>query len=189
MVKPYLFFFFLLLTLTSNPFFSSIFFSSPSPPFTLPSFQLQFFMSYPKYPVIAGNDPYIYEFYSAGPRGKIRKGVFYTPLEENLFNLGFGDWNGDLHNINDESRSNNGDRDLILATVAFTVMDFTDKFPKAGLFVAGSTPARTRLYQMGIAYNYLEIKDKFEIMGFIDGDWKVFRTGCNFEAFLITRKY
>ena len=145
-------------------------------------------MKYPKYPVITGNNPYIYEFYSEGSRGRIRKGVFYTQIGENLFNLGFGDWNGDLQNINDENRSNNGDRGQVLATVSYTALDFTNKFPKAQLFVEGSTPARTRLYQMGIAYNLLEINETFEIMGFIDDGWEAFQSGWNYEAFLIKRK-
>lgn len=145
-------------------------------------------MKYPKYPVTASADYRMYLFFSEGPRGKIAKGVIYSQLKGNLFNLGFGDWNKDLQELDDSSRSNNGDRDKVLATVAFTALDFTNNFPDARIFVEGSTLARTRLYQMGIADNLLEINEHFEIKGFFNGNWELFRSGSNYEAFLITKK-
>ena len=58
------------------------------------------------------NDAYtMYEFISEGPRGRIVKAVIYGQIEEDLFNLAFGDWNAELKKMNDSSRSNNGDRD------------------------------------------------------------------------------
>jgi len=145
-------------------------------------------MKYSRYPIVAGNTPFVYEFFSDGPRGRIRKGVFYTRIGINLFNLGFGDWNEERQDLDDSNRSNNGDRDQVLATVAFTALDFTDKFPKAQLFVEGSTPGRTRLYQMGICVNILEISECFEIKGLIGGIWEIFERNRNYEGFLITRK-
>jgi hypothetical protein len=105
-------------------------------------------MKYPKYPIVA-NDPLSYEFYSEGPQGRIKKSVVYSHIEGNLYNLGFGDWNEELKGLDDSSRSNNGDRDKVLATVAYTALDFIGQFPDAQIFAEGSTSARTRLYQMG----------------------------------------
>jgi hypothetical protein len=48
-----------------------------------------------------------------------------------IAHIGFGDWKVELGELDDLSRSNNGDRDKVLATVAFTAMDFTDKYPGA----------------------------------------------------------
>lgn len=109
-------------------------------------------------------------------------------IEDGLFNLAFGDWNEDLNKLDDSIRSNNGDRDKILATVASTAIDFTDRFPEAEIFTEGSTPARTRLYQMGISNNLEEISEDFEIQGYIYQEWSRFRKGVNYEAFLIKRK-
>ena len=106
----------------------------------------------------------------------------------NLFNLGFGDWNEVKQTLDDSNRSNNGDRDQVLATVAFTAVAFFSEFPEAQIFIEGSTSSRTRLYQMGISYNYLEISRDFEVKGFISERWELFRPGRNYEAFLITRK-
>jgi hypothetical protein len=110
-----------------------------------------------KYPVEADSEKHLYEFFSEGPMGRIRKVILYEKIGDNFFNLGFGDWDEELQQADDSSRSNNGDRDKALATVAFTALDFTSQFPSARIVAQGSTAARTRLYQMGIADNLLEI--------------------------------
>ena len=145
-------------------------------------------MKYSKYPIVASNDPYVYTFFSEGPRGTIKKTVIYSQIDENLFNLGFGDWNEEFQGLDDSSRSNNGDRDKILATVAFTALDFTNQFPGARIYAEGSTSARTRLYQMGIADNLLEINENFKVEGRLEELWEPFQRGRNYEAFLIRRK-
>ncbi len=120
-------------------------------------------MNLPKYAVSADDERFIYEFGSEGSRGSIKKTVIYSQIEGNLYNLAFGDWNEALKRLDDSIRSNNGDRDKILATVASTAIDFTDRFPQAEIFTEGSTPARTRLYQMGISENLEEICKDFDI--------------------------
>jgi hypothetical protein len=90
--------------------------------------------------------------------------------------------------LDDSIRSNNGDRDKVLATVAFTALTFMDQYPKAEIFVEGSTAARTRLYQMGINNNLLEISLNFNVKGYREGSWEAFRQGRNYKAFLIQRK-
>jgi hypothetical protein len=144
-------------------------------------------MKQSKYPVFT-DDPHLYLFVSEGARGKITKAVIYSQMRGNLFNLGFGDWNEELREVDDSVRSNNGDRDMVLATVASTALNFFDQFPKAKIFAEGSTPARTRLYQMGIAHNILEINKDFDVLGFTDNDWEPFQRGRNYTAFLITSK-
>lgn len=145
-------------------------------------------MNLPKYPVNADDERFLYEFFSEGPKGRIKKTIIYSQIEDNLFNLAFGDWNEDLNKLDDSTRSNNGDRDKILATVASTAIDFTDRFPQVEIFTEGSTPARTRLYQMGINDNLEEIDKDFEVQGYTEQEWEPFRKGVNYEAFLIKRK-
>jgi hypothetical protein len=145
-------------------------------------------MNFPKYPTIASNDHRMYLFYSNGPRGIVAKGVIYSQIGMNLYNLAFGDWQQEGEKLDDFSRSNNGDRDKVLATVAFTAIDFTDNYPSAQIFAEGSTSARTRLYQMAISNNLLEIKLNFNILGSRNGSWEPFALNGNYEAFLIRRK-
>ena len=145
-------------------------------------------MKHPKYPVAANDEYNMYQFFSDGPKGKIAKRVIYSHIGRNLYNLGFGDWDEERRQLNDFNRTNNGDRDKVLATVAFTALDFTSKVPDVKIFVEGSTSARTRLYQMGIAYNLMEIKVNFEVNGLLFNGWEPFQPGRNYDAFLIYRK-
>ena len=138
------------------------------------------------------NESYLdFEFDSEGPRGKIKKVVRFSPQNSNgitYFNLGFGDLDILSGQINDSSKSNNKDRDKILATVASTVLVFTEHFSDAMVYAQGSTSARTRLYQMGIAANWAEIDALLYVYGFTGGNWQPFQQNINYEAFLVMRK-
>lgn len=129
-----------------------------------------------------------YEFLSAGPKGTIKKVVKYTEIETDIYNLAFGDWDEVDQKVNDSSRSNNADRDIVLATVASTVIDFMIHHPNAILLAKGETTAKTRLYQMGLRKNWLEIENLFEIHGLINGIWYPFESGKNYEAFALRAK-
>lgn len=102
--------------------------------------------------------------------------------------MAFGDWNEELGRIDDKVVTNNGDKQKVLATVAASVIHFMSRHPNACVFAIGSTPARTRLYQMGIRDHLMEITFKFSIKGFSQGGWEPFKPGRNYEAFLIMNK-
>ena len=129
-----------------------------------------------------------YEFLSAGPKGTIKKVVKYTEIEPGIYNLGFGDWDEVGQKVIDSSRSNNADRDKVLATVASTVIDFMLNHPNAILIARGETAAKTRLYQMGIRKNWHEIDELFEIHGLINNKWHPIESGKNYEAFAARAK-
>lgn len=145
-------------------------------------------MNIATYHFVKRPESHYYEFFSEGPNGSIKKVVEYfrlQELEDEVFNLAFGDWNEERHRINDLSISNNADRDKVLATVAATVIDFMEDHPDAIIIAAGSTPARTRLYQMGIAKVFQEISRNFEIQGYINNSWRPFQKEVNYTAFLL----
>lgn len=145
-------------------------------------------MKYSKYPFTVGEAHTKYEFTSEGPKGSIVKTVVYAQIRSGIFNLSFGDWNTAIDKMDDSIKSNNGDRDKVLATVAATALEFTNKYPGALIYTEGSTPARTRLYQMAIANNLEEISENFEIEGYISRIWEPFQKARNYEAFLVKRK-
>lgn len=145
-------------------------------------------MKIPSYPFVRRPESYYYEFFSEGPNGRIKKVVEYFRLKklpDEVFNLAFGDWDKDSHRINDLSISNNIDTEKVLATVAATIIDFITDHPDAIIIATGSTPSRTRLYQMGIAKVLAEISQKFEIQGYIKDSWQPFQKGVNYSAFLL----
>ena len=147
-------------------------------------------MNDPKYLYKTEGKFTIYEFVSEGPKGRIRKMVEYTETAtENVYNLGFGDYDETTKSINDISVTNNGDSLKVLATVASTVYAFIENHPNAYILATGSTNDRTRLYRMGITNNLAEINKDFVVYGLTDeGVWQNFLVGEDYEAFLITKK-
>jgi hypothetical protein len=145
-------------------------------------------MNLEKYPVISTNEHQTYEFLSEGPNGSIKKVIYFQEIADNLFNLAFGDWNENEQSIDDKARSNNNDRDKVMATVASAVIDFISIYPDAMIFAKGSTPARTRLYQIGIFANWHEISQLLNVEGFINGVWYPIEKHRNYHAFLVKVK-
>lgn len=131
-----------------------------------------------------------FEFYSEGPKGVIKKVVEFQPtLQENVYNLAFGDYDKEAKGIDDKTVTNNGDSLKVLATVASTVYAFVERHPKSWIVATGSTEARTRLYRMGITNNLVEIAEDFLIFGYTkDENWVKFELGEDYEAFLVTNK-
>ena len=65
--------------------------------------------------------------------------VQYTDTgTENIYNLGFGDYNDTSGKIDDFSVTNNGDSLKVLATVASTVYAFTENILKPGYLQPGA---------------------------------------------------
>src|SRR5690349_17933859 len=127
-------------------------------------------MNQERYTFIKVPEIYYYEFFSEGPKGKIKKVVRYRLIEDAypIYNLGFGDWDEDTNDINDMTTTNNHDHQKVLLTVADTIINFIQIHPKAYIFIQGSTPSRTRLYQMGISRLWIEIQERFNIIGSVD---------------------
>lgn len=147
-------------------------------------------MNEESYQFIKEPEVFYYEFFSEGPNGKIRKIVQFQQLskEEEIFNLGFGDFDEQNQDIDDLSVSNNQDTQKVLTTVAKTVMDFIQQHPKAIVLAKGSTLSRTRLYQMDILKFWNEIEHLFDVKAFNGREWQPFEKGKNFESFFIVKK-
>lgn len=121
-------------------------------------------MKYEVYKDIKATDDYsIFDFVSIGRKGNILKRIEFTPTEmPGFFNLAFGDIN-ENGEIDDYSISDNGDRNKVLATVAYVVEIYLNKYPDRWVYFRGSTLERTRLYRMAIGLNLEELSLKFEI--------------------------
>ena len=148
-------------------------------------------MDIEKYEYIKNDASLVFQFESVGSNGKVLKIIQFTPHNSNgvtYFNLGFGDWNESAKRLDDLSVTNNNDREKVLATVAATVLEFLGDFPDMMVYAQGSTPSRTRLYQIGIATHYHEISSVLKIYGFINDEWESFRRNRNYEAFLVSIK-
>ncbi len=81
-------------------------------------------MNLDSYPVISSEDLLTHTFISEGPKGQILKRIEFQCCDQNQFNLAFGNWKNANQTLDDIARSNNNDRDKILATVAKAIMLF-----------------------------------------------------------------
>lgn len=132
-----------------------------------------------------------YEFESAGPNGLVKKVIQYRLEHANgttFFHLGFGDWNEEEQGIDDRAVSNNGDAKKILATIAATIVEITDRYPDMMVFARGSTPARTRLYQMAIFSHRDLIDPLLMIYGYFNNKWERAKKNKNYDGFIAVRK-
>jgi hypothetical protein len=140
-----------------------------------------------KYKVDSGEDHLTYTFYSEGPKGKILKIILYQPVYEDLYNLAFGDANGEGFEFDDFIRTNNQDTDKVLATVASTLYDFFDHYNGALVIAQGSTHSRTRLYRRYLTAFLEAINSDFMLYGELEGELERFRTGLDYQSFLIRK--
>lgn len=147
-------------------------------------------MKYPTYNYATGEKLYSFFFESIGEKGIVKKMVQYKEMStEGCFNLGFGDYNEETNEIDDQVRTNNGDGQKVLATVVSTLYDFTNRYPNVYVFATGSSQARTRLYRMGISNNLEELKKDFFVYGLNqDNLFEEFVLGEDYKGFLVTRK-
>lgn len=146
-------------------------------------------MNYEKYDTQVSDNFLQFKFFSEGPKGRIAKRVLYQSFENNthVYNLSFGDINH-KNEIDDLVVTDNGDSDKILATVAQTAAEVLETYPDKWIFITGSTPARTRLYRMGIAKNLDEFQTKFEIFGIINKSVVPFNKEGTYDAYLVRKK-
>jgi hypothetical protein len=132
----------------------------------------------------------VFEFVSTGPNGAVRKLIhFQLTHTPGVYNLAFGDKNPVTGAIDDLAITNNGDTDKVLGTVVAALYTFMDKNPEAFVYATGSTPARTRLYRMGITRFYEEMQQDFYLFGRIGKEFYQFEVGTEYEAFLAQRKF
>lgn len=102
--------------------------------------------------------------------------------------LAFGDVRKD-GSIDDYSISNNGDRNKILATVAFVIELYLDRYPDRWVSFKGSTPQRMRLYRMAITVNLDVLQLKFDIYAEQEHVIIPFEKNIYVEGILVKRKY
>jgi hypothetical protein len=145
-------------------------------------------MNLEKYDTLVTEDVLSFSFTSVGPKGPIQKLVIYQHVEGPLYNLAFGDRNGEFGTIDDLIISDNKDTEKVLATVASTIFDFFAVYSGTIVLAQGSTPSRTRLYRRYLTQFFAFIDQEFVLYGELDGEIERFNKGKDYRAFLISKK-
>ena len=122
-------------------------------------------MNQPTYNVeyVPDKDQYIFE--SIGTNGSIFKVVIFSEIEDNVYNLGFGDYDLMTNEIDDKIVSDNGDMVKVIATIVRIALRFFAENPMTYIYIEGSTPLRTQLYNRIINRNYDYLINLYEIHG------------------------
>lgn len=145
-------------------------------------------MEIEKYETLVTEDVLSFSFTSVGPKGHIKKLVIYQHVEGPLYNLAFGDKNGESGTIDDLIITDNKDTDKVLATVASTIFDFFAVHSGTIVLAQGSTHSRTRLYRRYLTNFFNFIDNEFILYGELNGNIERFVKGKDYRAFLITKK-
>ena len=132
------------------------------------------------------NNNTIFIFESVGPKGIIPKIVVFQERNDGKWNLGFGDYlNGGL---NDKVISNNSDIRKVMFTVAETIYTFTETYPDKIVFIQPVDKRRGNLYNLIFQKRWNEIKDKFHILGEVNGRRTIYDPSLFFETFELQLK-
>jgi hypothetical protein len=126
-------------------------------------------------------------FESKGKRIITKRVIFQKLDTENYFQMALVDV---LQNgiFDDVIVSDNGDRNKVLATVYQILSYFLNLYPCATVLFAGSTPSRTRLYQIVINTELEKATQLFNISGFYGDSFESFSKNKSYEAFAISKK-
>ena len=144
-------------------------------------------MNKPTYPIQFSANNKIFRFKSIGENGVIHKIVQFQIIKDNIYNLGFGDFDPITKMVDDEARSNNADLEKVLATILSIITVFFDSYPDAIIYFEGSSPSRIRLYQIVINLFHEELLNSYQIFGTANGIVESFKKNVNYESFYIKK--
>ncbi len=129
-----------------------------------------------------------FSFLSEGPKGRIEKLVKYDQMDEETFNLGFGDRIGGTMNFDDKVVTDNGDTRRVLATVVATLEEFFKTYPSMYVYMEGSDEKRTRTYCWIVKNNRRQFENQFNFWGGFGNEYEPFESDRNYQFILISKK-
>ncbi|MCF0050926.1 hypothetical protein LXM25_12710 [Dyadobacter sp. LJ53] len=144
-------------------------------------------MKHKFYPYRASGDFLRFTFESISEQRIVRKKAEFVPISPVLYNFAFGDVIDD-EEINDLAVTNNKDTYTVLATVIRIIQDFLSSNEDKLVYFQGSTPSRTRMYQIILTKEMANWEEKFTVYGVIDGEMMPFKIDFRFDAFIIQLK-
>lgn len=132
------------------------------------------------------NDGMQYAFVSKGPKGVVVKFVMYTWIHDNVYNLGFGDF--EEGQVDDAVVSNNEDLVKIMNTIASTLYAFTEQYPGSRVYIEPVDSKRSNLYHHIFRRRFEEIQPLFMVKGLTTNGWKDYLPGNRYLAFELERR-
>ena len=139
------------------------------------------------YEYLSFNSNTTYYFQSEGKQGIIPKVIVFTPLEDDDWNLAFGD----LYqtDIDDAVISNNHDIVKVLSTIAKVVYEFSAHYPSRNIIIEPVDEKRKKLYNHVFRRNYEDICLVFDVIGTVNGKKEAYSSKKTYDIFKLKRKF
>jgi len=144
------------------------------------------------YSYICADSKLHYEFESVGPNGTVLKVVQFTLIDkqEQLFNLGLGDFDPLTNKVLDNVVTDNKDTLKVLATVGEIGRQFLNENFNFSIYFEGNTQSKNRLYRKGLNL-FLEVIEQYYIINGLKEQnlkWERFNGNTEYIAFIIKNK-
>ncbi len=126
-------------------------------------------------------------FESEGIQGKIVKIIQFTFMEDDEWNLGFGDLKSGF--VDDLTVSNNQDAAKVLQTVAKAAYEFLDNYPTSIVIINPVDERRRKLYNRIFQRNIKDISTVCDVIGVIGTENEPYQPQKYYESFKIKLKF
>ncbi len=144
-------------------------------------------MHQPFYPFTILNEAHRFDFVSVGDHAISKTIIYQRTNIPDTFQLVMGDVHDsgmvDIYHVSD-----NGDMKKVLATVFQSMFTFLEIHIHATVVFAGSTHARTRLYQIAIARELAIASERYIVQGFNGEHFEPFERNKPYQGFGISLK-
>lgn len=135
----------------------------------------------------ASEDSLSFAFDSISGQRIIRKKAEFVLISADLYNFAFGDVNEE-DEIDDFVVSNNKDMDKVFATLIQILITFLKTHKGKGVYFKGSTPSRTRMYQIILNKERANWEGLLAVYGSYNGNLMPFETDHRYNSFIVELK-
>lgn len=144
-------------------------------------------MDQPFYQFSILDNAHRFDFVSEGNRSIKKSVIYFATTVPDLYSLTLADVQED-NSLDVYVISDNGDMPKILSTVFHSISSFLVTYPNATVGFKGSTPSRTRLYQIAIAHELDRALHRFKIWGIRSDNSQPepFQGSTRYEVFFIS---
>lgn len=132
--------------------------------------------------------PLVYSFISKGVKGEVEKIIRYDWLEDDIYNLGFGDKIKGTNYVDDLVVTDNGDIRLVFTTVIRTLPLFFEKYPDHRVYFTGSDSKRINVYNYIIDKHIDRLADEYEFLGQQGKEFEPYQSNKKYEGFVIKKR-
>ena len=126
-------------------------------------------------------------FESEGVQGKIVKIIQFSPMDDNEWNLGFGDLKSGF--VDDSIVSNNQDTVKVLQTVARATYEFFNTYPDSVVIINPVDERRRKLYNRIFQRHIKDISTVCDVTGVIGTEKELYESQKYYESFKIKLKF